>query len=401
MRTHLSLLALVFWFAGFPASAQDNAPIYRIEKEQVEKDGKSQDRVHVVRRMQDGKPTLFITTQFRITREGQPVYDIKKNDFVVKEDLLRVPNPDVLPPNIETLTTVLAIDISGSMVEHGKIQEAKQAARTFLDQLKEPSKCGLILFDHLLRDPIAPTADTRRLRACVDAARPGGGTAYLDATARAVEMLRDMNGRRAVLLLTDGVDLNSSRGMQDVIREANAAGVAIYTIGVGEPGRNTPVTSVLVLDCSGSMDDPADDTDEVSKIQALRQAASRFVDIMRPGARTTLLPFSDEPDPAKPFTADKRALKDGIRDLRAGGQTALFDATYEAIETLAATRPEGKRAVVVLTDGQDNKPGGRRVEQVIAAARRAEIPLHMLGLGRPGELDERVMRRMAEQTGGT
>ena len=56
---------------------------------------------------------------------------------------------------------------------------------------------------------------------------------------------------------------------------------------------------------------------------------------------------------------------------------------------------------MVLTDGQDNKPGGRRVEQVIAAARRAEIPLHMLGLGRPGELDERVMQRMAKQTGGT
>jgi hypothetical protein len=38
---------------------------------------------------------------------------------------------------------------------------------------------------------------------------------------------------------------------------------------------------------------------------------------------------------------------------------------------------------------------------VIAAARRAEVPLHMLGLGRAGELDERVMQRMARTTGGT
>ncbi|TMQ30197.1 MAG: VWA domain-containing protein, partial [Planctomycetota bacterium] len=85
----------------------------------------------------------------------------------------------------------------------------------------------------------------------------------------------------------------------------------------------------------------------------------------------------------------------------AGGETALFDATYEAIETLAAARPEGRRAVVVLTDGKDNKPGGRRVDQVITAARRAEVPLHMLGLGRQGELDEDVMQRMARETGGT
>src|SRR5262249_46193320 len=37
----------------------------------------------------------------------------------------------------------------------------------------------------------------------------------------------------------------------------------------------------------------------------------------------------------------------------------------------------------------------------IDRAKEANIPLHMLGLGRPGELDEDVMRRMAEQTGGT
>jgi VWFA-related protein len=401
MRFPLLLIASTLFLTGLPAIAQDNAPAYRIEKEQVERDGKSQDRVHVVRRMQDGKPTLFVTAQFRVTRDGQPAFDVKKSEFVVKEDGRRVPSPDVLPPNLDTLTTVLAIDISGSMADHGKIQEAKQAARSFLNQLKEPSKCGLILFDHRLRVKELPTTDSNRLRARIDSARPGGGTAYLDATAEAVGMLRNMKGRRAVLLLTDGVDLNSSRGMQDVIRDANAAGVAIYTIGVGEPGKNAPVSSVLVLDCSGSMDEPADETDEVSKIQALRQAAGRFVDIMRPGASTTLLPFSDDPETPKPFTSDKRLLKDGIRDLRAGGQTALFDATYEAIETLAAAGPQGKRAVVVLTDGKDNKPGGRHVEQVIAAARRAEIPLHMLGLGRPGELDERVMRKMAQQTGGT
>src|SRR5438132_1930335 len=355
MRKRLLLITLVLFLAALPALAQDNAPTYRIEKEQVEKDGKSQDRVHIVRRMEDGKPTLFVTAQLRFRRDGLPAFYVNKNEFVVKEDGRRVLSPDVLPPNLDTLTTVLAIDISGSMADHGKIQEAKQAARSFLDQLKEPSKCGLVLFDHKLRVKELPTADNNRLRARIDAAKPGGGTAYLDATAEAVGMLRNLKGRRAVLLLTDGVDLNSSRGMQDVIRDANVAGVAVYTIGVGEPGKNTPVTSVLVLDCSGSMDEPADNTDEVSKIQALRQAAGRFVDIMRPGASTTLLPFSDEAETPKPFTSDKGLLKDGIRDLRAGGQTALFDATYEAVETLAASaRPDGKRAVVVLTDGKDN-----------------------------------------------
>src|SRR5437588_5600731 len=278
MRVLPGLIASALIFASFPASAQDKSPLYRIEKDQVQKEGKSQDRIHVARRMEDGKPTLFVTAQFRVTRDNQPVFDITENEIVVKEDGLRVPHPKVLPPNLETLTTVLAIDISGSMVEHGKMEESKRAARFFLDQLREPSKTGLILFDHKLRVKERPTPDSSRLRPQIDAARPGGGTAYLDATSEAIAMLRDMKGRKAVLLLTDGVDLNSSRSMHEVIQEANSAGAAVYTIGVGEPGKNTPVTSVLVLDCSGSMDEPADDTDEVRKIQALRQAASRFVD---------------------------------------------------------------------------------------------------------------------------
>jgi VWFA-related protein len=213
-------------------------------------------------------------------------------------------------------------------------------------------------------------------------------------------MLRQVKGRRAVLLLTDGVDLNSRHSAQDVIRNARSSEVPIYTIGVGEPGKNTPVTTVLVLDCSGSMDERADDTDEVSKMEALHQAAGRFVDIMRPQARTSLLPFSNTVPSPPPFTADKQALKRMIRQLEASGETALFDAAYKAVDTLDKARPEGKRAVVVLTDGRDNR-SSRRADDAIRAARKAEIPLHMLGLGREGELDEAIMQRMAEETGGT
>jgi VWFA-related protein len=402
MNARLLLVVFALCLAAVPALGQEQAPIYRIEKEQMQKDGKSQDRVRVFRRTEDGKSTLYVTVQFLLTRDGQPAYDVKPEEIVVKENGRQVGDLQVLPPTAAPLTTVLAIDISGSMADHGKLNEAKQAARLFLEQLRPQSECGLILFDHKLRVQQAPAAQRERLRAYIDAAVPRGGTAYLDATAEAIHMLRNAAGRKAVLLLTDGVDLNSRRSMADVIREATAAKVPVYTIGAGEPGRNIPVTTVLVLDCSGSMDEPADDSDEKStKMQALHQAASRFIDIMRPGAQTTLIPFSDDVEKAKPFTADKQSLKRDIRDLTAGGETALFDATYEAIETLAAARPEGRRAVVVLTDGKDNKPGGRRVQQVIAAARRAEVLLHMLGLGRQGELDEDVMRQMARETGGT
>jgi VWFA-related protein len=400
----LATCALVF-FSGLSLAVAYGQPeaTYHIDREQIEKDGRLTDRVYVVRRPDArGKQTLFVTVRFKITRpDGQPANDVLPGEFVVTEDGRRVSDLEVHSPTAsEPLTTVLAIDISGSMAEHGKIDEARKAAQLFLDRLDPRAACGLILFDHELRVREQPTTNRDRLRRLIDQAQPGGGTAYLDATADALAMLRPVKGRRAVLLLTDGVDLNSRHTAQDVVGSARGSEVPVYTIGVGEPGKNIAVTTVLVLDCSGSMDEPADNTDQVSKMEALHQAAGRFVDIMRPGARTSLLPFSNTVPSPPAFTADKLALKRMIRQLEASGETALFDAAYKAVTTLDRAHPEGKRAVVVLTDGRDNR-SRHSAADAIRAARQAEIPLHMLGLGRDGELDEEVMQRMAGETGGT
>src|SRR6516164_5078126 len=135
-----------------------------------------------------------------------------------------------------------------------KIDEARSAAGVFLDRLDPRADCGLILFDHKLQVVVDPVRDASRraehrdrLRREVRAAKPMGGTAYLDATDRAIEMVRDATGRRAVLLMTDGVDLNSQTTLHEVIKKAHARDVPIYTLGVGEPGRGEPVTTVLVL----------------------------------------------------------------------------------------------------------------------------------------------------------
>jgi len=403
MNFRLAGVAIALGLAAAPVIAQSPEPAYQIKTEKVEKDGRIEDRIHVARRPDArGNSTLFVTVQFTIANaDGRPVPDVPPDEIVVKENDKIVKDLEVHTPTaLEPLTTILAIDISGSMAEHRKMEKSKQAAEVFLGRLDNRSESGLILFDHQLRVKDKPSKDRERMRRSIEAAKPGGGTAYLDATADAVRMLRQAKGRKAVLLLTDGVDINSQSTMDEVIQLARAAEVPVYTIGVGEPGKNIPVTTVMVLDCSGSMGEPADDSDEVSKMQALHQAASRFVSIMRPGSKMTLLPFSDETEPPKPFSADKDALQRDIRKLEAGGETALYDATADAIDTLVAAGPEGKRAIVVLTDGKDNR-SRRRVDEVIEKARKAEIPLHMLGLGRPGELDQKGMNRMGRETHGS
>jgi hypothetical protein len=100
-----------------------------------------------------------------------------------------------------------------------------------------------------------------------------------------------------------------------------------------------------------------------------------------------------------PFTHDKEALRRGIEALRPEGQTALYDATLDAVETLIADRSPGRRAVVVLTDGSDTS-SRRSPGDIVRRAKQAGIPVTMLGLGPKGELNEEVMTQLARATGG-
>ena len=414
MRILLAIAVAALLVAVVPGAAQNADTLsYQID---IDKNEQGENRVFASFRERNGKQALYVTVHFRVRRisDGQEA-DVDKADIVVREDGRKVHDLEIFSPRT-ALNTVLAMDISGSMENTSgasgmrKIDEAKKAAGIFLDNLSSSSEVGLILFDHLMRLEEPPRREAassaehrRKIRQLIAAqAKPMGGTAYLDAAAKAVDMLRDMVGRRAVVLMTDGVDMNSKRTVGEVIKRANVYQVPIYTLGIGELGKYKNVTTVLVLDHSGSMKEKADANDQRTKIEALRTAASRFVELMRRDAQTTLQPFSSEVDdmPGN-FTDDKQFMIQRIKELQPAGGTSLYDATYAGLETLAAARRDGRKAVVVLTDGRDEAPGSRvSAELVIERAKELKYPLYMLGLGQKDEINEIVMKRMAQETGG-
>jgi VWFA-related protein len=373
----------------------------------------------------DGK--LVYRVAFRISLAGKAAPTSDSRDFVViTENGKEAHRLELGQVKIRDLTTVLAMDISGSMEmrsaktknERGentgpkRIEEARDAAAFFFKQLHAKADAGLILFNHAIqvsrppaRDPARVVANRRQLVKDIRDARPSGGTAYLDATHEALQMLKGVKGNRAVVLMTDGVDVNSQRKANDVIRTAKALGIPIYVLGVGDPGAVDPVSTVLVLDHSKSMEAPAGVAEAgkpaVSKIQALHDAASRFVNLMHRKAMATLLPFSSQVEQPLPFTNNQGSLRTRINQLQPEGGTSLYDATFAGIETVVAARLPGKRYVVVLTDGIDEDPGSRHdPEDVIERAREAKVAVYMLGLGDKKEINEPVMRRIAESTGG-
>jgi Ca-activated chloride channel family protein len=104
------------------------------------------------------------------------------------------------------------------------------------------------------------------------------------------------------------------------------------------------------------------------------------------------------------FTHDVERLAKGIRGLRAGGGTALYDAVFYACrDKLPEDSPpeQFRRALVVLGDGDDNQSRVSR-EQALEMAHRAEAVLFTISTNRSGiRMDgDRVLQRFTEQTGG-
>jgi Ca-activated chloride channel homolog len=140
-------------------------------------------------------------------------------------------------------------------------------------------------------------------------------------------------------------------------------------------------TVVLVMDRSGSMQTP--DVDP-SRLDAARDAAKAFVDVVPARFRLGLVAFSDTADVlAEPTTKRERVI-DGIDALEPGGGTAVGDAIQKAlglIEPLEdkGTKDPGLSAILLLSDGASTAGS----DPLVAAsfAREAGVPVFTIALG--------------------
>jgi Mg-chelatase subunit ChlD len=367
---------------------------------------------------------LRITLHFRVEdAQGNVVPNLPEQECVIYEDGQEVHRFRLQTSVRQDREVMLVLDTSGSMVGTpdrplDRLDKAKEAATHFLQKLDPESACGLVLFHHepyRIYQPRKGERSRQQLFAAITSAQGAGGTAYFDAALEAMRQLSDAPERmRAMVLLTDGRDVNSRHSLEKVVAEARRKGVSIYTIGLGKPGSNLHVRSLLILDRSGSMQ-------EGNKIDHLRKAAKRYLELMPADhADCSLLPFNHHFDRPGDPSADKRSLMHQIDELKPDGGTALYDVTLFGLEWLAqkelaiAASPEGhrrecRRVIILLTDGMNE--GGRvtdkgeffrRLEQ---AHRQAQIPVYAIGLGDPRkgkkqEIDEEVLRRIAQVTGG-
>jgi Ca-activated chloride channel family protein len=166
---------------------------------------------------------------------------------------------------------------------------------------------------------------------------------------------------------------------------------------VSRAGEQGPVTAVLVIDKSGSMN-------HANKMEAAREAAIAFVELMRPGDATGVIAFNTQVTTVQPLTEDKESLIEAIRGIEAVDDTAMYDALHEASAMLEPV--SGRKAIIVVTDGM-NTAGQRTREETLTLVGEQGISIYTIGLGDPSQgtetyagIDEPTLKAIAEESGG-
>ena len=160
---------------------------------------------------------------------------------------------------------------------------------------------------------------------------------------------------------------------------------------------NLPLQVGLLIDASSSVRDRFKFEQE-SAIEFLNQTIRPRYD------SAFVVGFDATPEVTQDFTDNTDLLARGVHDLRPGGGTALYDALYYACRDKLLKAPKNatvRRAIILLSDGEDNQSHTTR-EEAIEMAQRAEaivytISTNVSGTKGPGD---KVLERIADATGG-
>ncbi len=167
--------------------------------------------------------------------------------------------------------------------------------------------------------------------------------------------------------------------------------VAVLSLQAPVAREARPITVVLVVDRSGSMEDE-------DRIGGLKRAVASFAEGLPKGSRVAVVAFGSDVETICPFTSDPNEVKDAVKTLTPAGATRYYDAVAEALEMLQ--KETGRRAILALTDGEDTFSQSATLESVIVSARRLGLPVHTLGLGTEEEIASDELRHLAVSTRG-
>ncbi len=221
---------------------------------------------------------------------GEFVMDLKRDEFKVTEDGV-AQSLSLFTSERKPVHVVLLLDVSASMKREERLSSAIQAARIFVEALETEDRVSLVTFSDSVSVLEPFTTEREPVLASIESVEAQRGTALYDAIHEGARLLGEKEGRRALVLLSDGQDLafdglgpGSGHTFDEAVQEALRNQVLAYTIGLGAQLENDydyarqhsaeEVLTELASDTGGRFF-------AVSKPGRLRKAFDRILDELR------------------------------------------------------------------------------------------------------------------------
>ena len=167
---------------------------------------------------------LYVTVTSRSSR----VLDLGAEDFVVRDDG-EVQEITTFAKGDLPFTAALLIDASASMYGE-RLEHATAGAAAFIRGMETLDHAKLLVCSHQLLNTTPFTNDHDLLIAGLSGAEASGGTALHDHLFIALKLLQERQGRRVLILLSDGIDSHSVLTMEQLFQNARRSQVVIYWI---------------------------------------------------------------------------------------------------------------------------------------------------------------------------
>lgn len=188
------------------------------------------------------------------------------------------------------------------------------------------------------------------------------------------------------------IDLNESdfRVFEDGIEQE---------ISIFEAETELPLTISLIIDVSGSIRD---------KLRFEQEAAIEFfyTTIEEGRDQGMLVTFDSGVDLLQGFTDNPEALSEAVSRIRAGGGTALYNGIYLSVNEIIKQTREGRRVVIVISDGDDNASRVSLTE-TLELAQRNDVAIYTISTNSTANFaspeqrrGDRTLETFAEETGG-
>ncbi len=217
-----------------------------VPREQTQRDGQQPVTAQGTYAVKVNVDSVFLNVSVRDRNANRSVSGLQKDDFRVYEDGVEQ-RIDQFQPSEAPFNLLLLIDVSGSTQSY--LHLMKQAAIEFTHQIKSNDRVAVATFNSSVYLEQGFTSDRSAAERAINRIRSGGGTAFYDALMTSLDSyMRDVEGRSAIVVFTDGVDnqLEGRGGSRtlypDLYRRVQESDTIIYTIFLDTEGRIPAIT---------------------------------------------------------------------------------------------------------------------------------------------------------------